>query len=54
MTNLFFLLQKSILTSRGRAQGQVARNNAKRAATIKKAVNVRNLKRNNSLTTYVP
>lgn len=35
-------------------QGQIVRNGAKRAATIKKAVNVRNLKRANSLTTFVP
>jgi hypothetical protein len=51
---LFFHTQKSILTSRGRAQGQLIRTGARRAAAIKKAVNVRQLKRSNTLTTYVP
>lgn len=46
--------QKSIVRSRGRMQGQIVRNGAKRATAIKKAVNVRNLKRSNSLTTFVP
>lgn len=55
----FYCLQKSILRSRGqtirgRAPAQVARNNLKRALAVKKAVNVRNLKRSNSLTTFVP
>jgi hypothetical protein len=46
-------LQKNILRSAGRAQGQIIRNRARRAATIKKAINPRNIRRNN-LTTYVP
>jgi len=48
------LKNKSILRSRGRAQGQIIRNNARRAGTIKKAVSARNLMRMNSLTTFVP
>jgi hypothetical protein len=40
----------------GRIQGraQIIRNRARRAATIKKAINPRALRRNNSLTTFVP
>ena len=51
------ILQKSILTTRGRVQGQIVRNNQKRAATIKKtmnAMNARNFRRSNSMTTFVP
>lgn len=53
-SNQFFNLQKSILRSRGRVQGQIIRSGVKRAAAIKKAVNVRNLKRANNLTTFIP
>ena len=42
------------MASRGRVQGQIVRTGARRAANIKKNVNVRQLQRSNTLTSYVP
>lgn len=42
------------MTTRGRVQGQIARQNQRRAANIRKTMNPRNLRRANSLTTFVP
>lgn len=38
----------------GRMQGQIIRNNFKRAATIKKAFNNQKMRRANSLTKFIP
>lgn len=42
------------MTTRGRVQGQQARTNMRRAAVIKKTMNPRNLRRSNSMTTFIP
>lgn len=42
------------MASRGRVQGQIIRTGARRAANIRKNVNVRQLQRSNTLTSYVP